>query len=538
MTQRYVVTATPPTPNGDFHVGHFSGPYLGGDIFARYQRLRGNEVSYVSSADRNQSYVVTTAERLGVDPDGLAHASHRDMIRTLEAGDIRMDAFNAVGPHHVEVVQNFFRRVADNGHVTIKKTQVPYSPKSGRYLFESFLAGHCPTCWAATAGAICETCGHPNSFSTIDLPRSTTDDDALEHHAMDVAYLELEAFRDRIVAFYEQRRGRWRPHLIELVDELLERRLPDYPLTYPSGWGIPSPIAGTEGQVLNVWAEMLPGLIASTDLCAQDAPWRAQSGAKVVQFLGYDNSFFFAVVHLALAMAHGDCRLPDTIVTNEFFELDNYKFSTSKGHLIWARDLLEEVDVSVVRFYLALANPETQKMNFTRAAMDELSAVRLLVPYRTALATMQRAATAAGLMGREIVVSQAEADRLNDMLDRFARFHEARWFSPQRVAEHLSHLLCRIGTGAEEAEARGDPRELRLALLVTWLVLPVVSAPLMPQFSADLCDSLGRDVPKRWCRVDAGDAVTPEIDALRRAAAVLDGGADAGEIHHRTRKAS
>jgi len=522
MTEKYIVTATPPTPNGDFHVGHFSGPYLGGDIFSRFQKMRGNEVTFVSSADRNQSYVMTTAERLAVDPDQLAMASLEEMTGTLAKGDIAFDSFNAVDHRHQELVRDFFRQIEANGFVTIKTVPVPYSTREKRYLFESFLAGHCPTCWAPTAGAICETCGHPNNFATLELPRSESNDAALEYHNLDIAFLELEAFRDRILTYYSDKRGKWRPHAIELVDELLERQLPDYPLSYPSDWGIPSPFSGTDGQVLNVWAEMLPGLINSTRLVTEDELWSKESGAKLVQFLGYDNSFFFALVHLALAMAHDDCVLPDTIITNEFFELDNYKFSTSKGHLIWARDLLDEVDVSIARFYLALANPETQKMNFTRAAMDELTEARLLRPFRETMQRVGSEIVSAPDIGADIVIDVNEAFEINTMLDRFARFYDARHFSPQRVAEHLSQLLVRMDAGIDHAAASGEPTELRRAILISWFVLPVVAAPLMPQFSTDLCKALGRTAHLEWRPVQIGEVATISIGSFAKAANVLE----------------
>jgi methionyl-tRNA synthetase len=152
MTETFIVTATPPTPNGDFHVGHLSGPYLGADIFTRYQRMRGANVLYVSSADANQSYVVTTAERKGVDPSVLATGCHREMIRTLADGRIDIDAFNEPDARHSALVQNFMRVVDQRGHVKRKIKRLPFSNAEGRFLFESFVAGYCPE-WPA-AGSV------------------------------------------------------------------------------------------------------------------------------------------------------------------------------------------------------------------------------------------------------------------------------------------------------------------------------------------------------------------------------------------------
>ena len=317
MQKRYIVTATPPTPNGDFHVGHLAGPYLGADLFARFQRMRGNDVVYVSSSDRNQSYVVTTAERLGIAPERLASDCHREMVKTLAAGRISVDAFNAPDTAHCAMVEAFFSKLEARGHVKRKTRRTPYSPGEGRHLFESYLSGFCPTCWAATAGAICETCGHPNDADSLELPAARSGG-VIEFVETEVAVLELESFRDRFEAFYAEKRGQWRPHLMEFVEEMLARPLPDYPLTYLSQWGIPAPFPGLEGQVLNVWAEMLPGLMNSTREACKAANqhaekglafWHKDDGAELVQFIGYDNAFFFAFVHLALTWGVGETIL-------------------------------------------------------------------------------------------------------------------------------------------------------------------------------------------------------------------------------------
>ena len=535
MSERFIVTATPPTPNGDFHVGHLSGPYLGADIFTRFQRMRGHTVTYVSSADRNQSYVVTTAERKGVDPDSLSTFSHSEMIKTLNAGRIAMDAFNMVDSTHVELVQGFMRVVESRGHVKRKVKKFPYSSEQGRFLVESYVAGHCPECWSPTAGAICEACGHPNDFSTLELARPSAGAGPIEIREIEIAVLELEAFRPEFERFYASKVGVWRPHILEFAREMLAHRLPDYPLTYPSDWGIPSPLDGYDGQVLNVWAEMLPGLINSTAVAfdmtgkgraAGTELWEAGSGARLIQFLGYDNSFFFAFVHLALAWAHGDCQAADTILTNEFFELENFKFSTSKNHLIWARDLLAERPVDTVRFYLALANPEYQKMNFTMEAMDTLVDVRLLKPFAGAIDGLARAASHLGRLEKTFMVSASTAKRLCKAFDRFAYFYTIETFSPQRAAEHLSQLLVRMGAGTTAICSQSMPHEAALAEYeylagLLQVVLPSVTLPLMPDFSEQLAGTVGRVGAGVWPQVLEGIELGLQEEQLARARQIL-----------------
>jgi len=527
------VTATPPTPNGDFHVGHIAGPYLGADIFARYQRMRGHNVVYVCSADRNQSYVVTTAERDNVEPDQLAASCYTLMVETLKAAQVSMDIFSKVDAVHKAHVTNFFRAIDNRGHVKRKVKRLPYSKTDQRYLFESFVSGFCPVCWSATAGAICEACGHPNDAETIELMAASDSPGVIEWREREVAVLELEAFRDQFEAFYQRKRGVWRPHITEFAREMLANPLPDYPLTYVSDWGIPVPFTGLKGQVFNVWAEMLPGLMNSTAEAFEVrggtrrdglALWQRDSGTRLVQFLGYDNSFFFAFVHLALTWAHDDVVAPETILTNEFLELDNFKFSTSKKHLLWARDLLRDRGVNAARFYLALANPEHQKMNFTLSAMSRLVETRLTRPFAAALTGAASAIESLQCSISDWRVDSSLAARLGTVLDRFAHFHEIETFSPQRIAEHLSQLLTRIDAGSRRVIDGAMEREERLAEVcylagLLRIVLPVVTQPLLPDFSNWVASQLASPDPALWPIDLIGLSYKIQPQVLRRMAA-------------------
>ena len=128
-----IITATPPTPNGDLHVGHLSGPYLAADVHARFLRARGQDVAYVSSSDDNQSYVVTTAHRLGMEPKALAAQQAERIRETLAQASIAIDAFTVPDWRHDELVQKFFRRLYDDGVLTRKKKAVFWCKEHKHY---------------------------------------------------------------------------------------------------------------------------------------------------------------------------------------------------------------------------------------------------------------------------------------------------------------------------------------------------------------------------------------------------------------------
>ncbi|WP_030607912.1 class I tRNA ligase family protein [Streptomyces sclerotialus] len=473
----FLVTATPPTTNGDLHVGHLSGPYLGADVFTRAQRRLGHTALYASGGDDHQTYVVTTAQRLGLEPAALAARSHQEITATLAAAGIDIDAFTTPDDAYRDLVRDFFAGLHRAGKLVPRTWTFPYCAETGRYLLEAFATGHCPECLTATCGAICENCGHPNDVTSLLFATSTgAATAATEPREVEILVLPLEEYREQFTAFYAEHRATMRPHVLRFVDEMLSRPLPDFPVTYPADWGVPAGIDGFDGQVFNVWAEMLPGLIHMAETArAGRAPeqtpgvWDKDSGFELVQFLGYDNTFYFSFAHLGLALAHGGLVTPTAIVTNEFYHLDGAKFSTSRRHLIWARDLVAKHGADSVRFYLALGNPEHQPANFTEREFTDAVRTRLHEP----LAAVCRAL--APHTGQRIETSQDAAQPLERYRSRMRRAFTLETFSLRTAADATANLLALLAERAAD-----DP-----GLAVQGLrELAAEAAPLMPGLCA------------------------------------------------------
>src|SRR5262249_56882215 len=150
-------------------------------------------------------------------------------------------------------------------------------------------------------------------------------------------------------------------------------------------------------------------------------------GWEVAQFFGSDNSSSYVFVNLALLMAYGERYvLPSGMVINEFYQLENYKFSTSLNHVLWARDLLESHGSDFVRFYLALSNPSYQKSNFTLNEMTGLVSAKLVEPWQRAVTELNRLKNRIGLVdGTPYHPTTRGARRMATLTRRFERFYEA-----------------------------------------------------------------------------------------------------------------
>jgi methionyl-tRNA synthetase len=458
------------------HLGHIAGPYLAGDVYARYQRARGRQVIFTTGTDDSQTYVVASARRLGVPPEELCRTSTVQIRDALSAMGISVDGFGPFDDTYRATVLDYFRRLHAAGVFRLKTVRLPYLERTGEFLVEGMIEGRCPVCLTTSRGGLCETCCHPNNFDTLIDPHSTVDPaDVPTYREATILVLPLEEHRDQLTAYHEAWMPYWRPHLGQMIHELLARPLMDVPITYPLDWGIPAPFPETPGQVLNAWLELMPAGMFTTSYAAaqlgrQTPPgqlWQVEENVRMVHFLGFDNAYFFCLPHLAMLMAHGDRYIrPEWIINNEFYELESEKFSTSKGHVVTCQEILREVPRDVVRLYLALTAPEHQRTTFSRAGLHKVAEERLVGPWnRLAGALGKGVANAASGAAAWLPVSTQARRRAATMLERFHIFYEMPTYSLNRVADTILVHIDRLARQAAaldgldidvESEAWGD----------------------------------------------------------------------------------
>ncbi|WP_166542113.1 class I tRNA ligase family protein [Paenibacillus lutrae] len=492
------VIAPPPTPNGDLHVGHLSGPYFGADVFSRFQRLRGSQVTSALSIDENQSYVVTTAERLQEDPKELVARNYDDIRRTLQMAAIHFDTVGRPDEKYTRFVSDFFETLYAAGSLIEKQVQVYYNTADERYLFESYIKGRCPTCFDSTNGNICESCGHPNDpFTLIDAGpvNSSAGKDGLEIRTVRALFLPMESYRARIKTFFEESEQHIRPTLKLLLTELLQSPLQDFPVTYVSDWGIRIPFDGLESSVYNVWAEMYPGHLYWLKEAGRTATEKSADTLSYVQFLGFDNSYFYTIAHVALAMAAQDAGLSVPVashfITNEFYLLDNDKFSTSRGHLIWGKELLSKYNADAVRFYLAYTNPETQQTNCSLDTMTAWIQTNLVDKFEKIRSVYNKR------VGQGVITGQGSPEWnswIQTFQHRFELVYSPDTFSLRTAAQTFVHYMDLVEDQLVKTEA--DRTSAGIGRAVAALAL--FAAPLMPTFASRLAEELGISGHLSW----------------------------------------
>ncbi len=365
LAERTLVFCPPPTPNGGLHLGHLAGPYVRADMLVRALRSMGRDARYVTGTDDHQSYVATAARLRGTDPADVATAEGDAILATLRAAGVGCDRLTRPtgDPEHADRMRELFARVASSAAVTEEKRETAYCPTCDLSLHQAFARGACAHCGAASDGEICEACGRPNEARELTGLQCRICGTAAVTRPEQALWLDLNAYADQLRDYL--RSAYTSPDLQTLVERLLDEGLPPYRLARTTEWGV----AVGDGQAIDAWTDL-----ALTFLDAARAESEQGGPAKITLFLGYDNSFYYAVLLPILAFAADLTEhLPAAFVTNQFLHLEDAKFSTSRGHAVWADDALAAAGPDAVRLALLRNAPEGRVTRITQERAGQLA---------------------------------------------------------------------------------------------------------------------------------------------------------------------
>jgi methionyl-tRNA synthetase len=508
--------STPPTPNGGLHIGHLSGPYLGTDVFVRFQKMNGRTVWHLAATDDHQSYVAECARREGRTPPEVAEHYADEIAQALTLMDIEPDqvVHTSRDELYPDALRAFFSRITASGLVRPEEGTALFDAETGRYLYEPYVSGGCPTCGSGTGGNICEECGEPNFCTDLIDPRPSTGTTPPRTGPITRYTLPLHELRDDILEHHHV--GRVPVRVRELAHRLFKRERIDVALTHPSEWGVLPPQDDVPGQVMWVWIELAFGFLWGIESLGRKlgTGWRADAPDddwKIVHFLGYDNTFYHSILSPALYKLATPDWTPDVDYNmNEFYLLDGDKFSTSRRHAIWGKDILGPQTVDGIRFYLALTRPETHRTNFTLEGYEQ-------VVRDTLAGTWQRWLTDLGGRVEKVyggIVPDAGCwtpehtaflGRLESRLAEMTGCLSEDGYSLNQAARALTGIVeDTLRFSHLEAPATDLPEwrnEARTAIaleLAAAKLLAHCAAPVMPRFADALAAALGIDPPREW----------------------------------------
>jgi methionyl-tRNA synthetase len=372
LPERIFIGVAWPYANGPLHLGHVAGCYLAADIFARYHRLKGDDVLMVSGSDTHGTPITVRAEQEGIEPQDVVDRYHAMFMDSWERLGITFDLFTSTNTeNHREVVQEIFTSLLEKGYIYRANMQLAYCADCNRFLPDRYVEGTCPHCGDQRArGDQCEACGRTLDPQDLVQPRCLLSGTTPEFRESEHFFLKLSAFQEPLLEWVRGQ-DHWRPNVLNFTRRFLEDGLKDRAISRDLTWGIDLPLEGYEDKRIYVWFEAVIGYLSAAKEWAQKTGgawedfWKAPD-TKGYYFIGKDNIPFHTIIWPAMLMAYGGgLNLPYDIPANEFLSLEDRKFSTSQNWAVWVPHYLDRYDPDPLRYLLSINMPESGDADFS-----------------------------------------------------------------------------------------------------------------------------------------------------------------------------
>lgn len=360
-----------PYANGSLHLGHVAA-LLPGDILARYHRLKGDHVLYVSGSDCNGTPISIRANAEGTTVEAIADRYHTEFTESFHQLGFTYDLYTRTdAKHHHETVQQLFLKLLANGFLYTKTIEQAYCVNDAQFLPDRFVEGTCPNCGAKARGDQCDNCSAILDPLDLQDKRCKICGTEPEIRETEHFYYKFSAFQHLLETFVQdaEQSGAWRDNAIQLTKRYLKEGVPDRAVTRDLPNGIDVPVAGFDGKKIYVWIEAVAGYYtASVEWAKQtgqpiEAIWNGDAKAYYVH--GKDNIPFHTVIWPAILMGANIKGLPTNIVSNEYLTLEKRKLSTSQNWAVWVPDILARYHPDSLRYFLTTNAPESRDADFS-----------------------------------------------------------------------------------------------------------------------------------------------------------------------------
>ena len=475
MKQKFYVTTPIYYVNGPPHLGH-AYTSTAADVLARFKRLDGQDVFFLTGTDEHGQKVEAAARAAGLDPQSFTdkvaadfqdmaarmNISHDDFIRTTE-------------PRHKRSCQALWQRLVEAGAIYLGKYEGWYAVRDEAFYDEEETALDADGARRAPSGAPVEWVVEPSYF------------------------FRLSAYQDKLLAYYEENPGFIAPQAKRNeVLSFVRGGLRDLSVSRTSfSWGIPVP--GDPRHVMYVWLDALTNYLTGAGYPDERSERYAWWPANL-HLVGKEIVRFHAVYWPAFLMAAG-LPLPRKVFSHGWWTVEGEKMSKSLGNFIDVRPLVAEFGLDPVRFFLLREVPFGGDGDFSRKALIS----RLNIELANDLGNLAQrtlsfiAKNAGGRIPAPGVLMPADqrlleearglTPRVREAIDRLA-FHEALeeiWKVVRAANAYIDHQ-------APWALRKTDPARMNTVLRVLLEAIRVIGfllQPFMPDSMARLLDQLG-----------------------------------------------
>lgn len=381
---RQLITSALPYINGIKHLGNLVGSMLPADVYARYLRLRGEDVLYICATDEHGTPAELAAAEAGLPVAQYCAEQYEAQKRVYEGFGLSFDYFGrSSSPQNAEITQHIARQLHANGFIEARTTRQVFSPADGRFLPDRYIEGTCPHCgYNRARGDQCENCTRVLDPTDLLEPHSAVSGSTeLEIRETSHLFLLQSKLADEVAEWVDANSEDWPVLASSIARKWLTEGLQDRAITRDLDWGVPVPAdtwpeMATEGKVFYVWFDAPIEYIGATkewaDAGQDDDPnWKdwwydVDSEVRYVQFMAKDNVPFHSVMFPATLLGTRDAWKKVNVL--KAFNWLNYyggKFSTSRQRGVFTDAALELLPADYWRYFLIANAPESDDTSFT-----------------------------------------------------------------------------------------------------------------------------------------------------------------------------
>ncbi|MFZ5353165.1 MAG: methionine--tRNA ligase [Bacillota bacterium] len=359
-----------PYSNYSLHLGHLAG-LLPGDVIARYYRLKGEKVLYVSGSDCHGTPVTIQASQEKVEPKIITDKYHKEFFECFQKLGFSYDLYSRTDQSfHCQVAQEVFLTLFNKGYICKKNVIQLYCESCSIFLPDRFVEGNCPKCGQKARGDQCDHCSallEPVQLlnRSCKLCGGAPIEKETEH-----LYFTLSKLQAELEEYVKNAEG-WRENARNESLRYLREGLQDRAITRDLPWGVDVPLEGYEGKKIYVWIDAVCGYLSASKQWAAERgtpeAWREYWDADSVAYYahGKDNIPFHTIILPALLKCIGDLKLPDRIVSSEHLTLEGRKISKSDNWGVWVPYILDRYDPDSIRYFLLINGPEKRDGDFS-----------------------------------------------------------------------------------------------------------------------------------------------------------------------------
>lgn len=516
--KRTTVTAALPYANGGVHIGHLAGVYVPADIYARYLRLKNQEVIFIGGSDEHGVPITIRAKKEGITPQDVVDRYHSMIKKSFEEFGISFDVYSrTTSKTHEQLASDFFKKLLEEGKLQEQESEQYYDEEAHQFLADRYIKGECPHCHHDGAyGDQCEHCGTALSPLELINPTSTLSGSKPVIKKTKNWYLPLNDYQQWLKEWILQGHKEWRSNVYGQCKSWLDLDLQPRAMTRDLDWGIPVPVEGAEGKVLYVWFDAPIGYISNTKELCEQAPerwgswekWWKDEDTRLVHFIGKDNIVFHCLIFPTMLKAHGGYILPDNVPANEFLNLENDKISTSRNWAVWLHEYLVDLPgkQDVLRYVLTANAPETKDNNFTWKDFQEHNNSELVGIYgnfvnRALQLTKKYFEGVVPACGELLDIDKQTLDEFKDVKQKVETLLDAfRFRDAQKEAMNLARIGNKYITECEPWKVwKTNPERVKTILYVSLQLvanlaiafepfLPFSSKKLRTLINMDTCD--------------------------------------------------